>query len=72
MTLIDETERVLVFLTDPEDLEWLKSTHLRDMDAPPFGSAMLYGFNEDSPARIKLYADNDPNYDDEPIWEWTR
>lgn len=46
-------------LETPDDLQWLRDTHLASIDPlPPFVIAILHG-NEDCPQRIDLYAIND-------------
>jgi hypothetical protein len=50
------------FLNDPEDVEWLLSTHLKGQTLAPFASFVLYG-NEDAPTRLDLYVSEDPTYD---------
>lgn len=68
-----EYESFLVFLRGSEDLEWLRTTHLRSTDCPAeFGSAVLYGWTEDSPARIQVFADDNPSIDESPLWETVR
>lgn len=67
----------MTFLNDPEDVAWLRSTHLTpdnlvpDAAVPPFHSFTLEG-NEDSPEKLTLYADADPNLDDRPVGVYQR
>ena len=51
------------FLDQPEDMAWIAMTHLKAHDIRSFGSAVIVG-NEDCPAKIQLYASNDPLYSD--------
>lgn len=45
----------MTYLETPEDLEWLRDTHLKTCKRlPPFAVAVLDG-NEDWPRRITLY-----------------
>lgn len=53
-----------IFLNTPEDCKWLRGVHVKD--APPFLSYTLAG-NEDSPARVDLYASREPEYNEQPI-----
>lgn len=55
------------FLSDQEDLDWLRDVHLRfEREVPPFRSAVLTG-NEDSPDMIELYADEEPVVFQSPV-----
>lgn len=51
------------FLNSPEDILWLKSTHLKKRNPPPFRSFILYG-NEDAPERLELFSSESPDWDD--------
>jgi hypothetical protein len=51
-------------LSDPSDIAWLLSTHLKGVSTKPFGSFSIVG-NEDCPDAIYLYASADPLYTDE-------
>lgn len=42
------------FLSDPDDLQWLRDVHLANCELPPFAVALIEG-NEDSPNSITLY-----------------
>jgi hypothetical protein len=54
-------------LNDPEDLAWLRSAHLREVqDLPEFKSAVIWG-SEDSPEKVEIYADADPLWTDTPL-----
>lgn len=55
------------FLNSPEDILWLKSTHLKGRDVPPFRSALVFG-DESNPERIELFSRTDPDWDD-PYFE---
>lgn len=54
------------FLESPEDIQWLKDTHLRGVPLPSayhnFSFAILQG-NEDAPHAVNLYADAEPRFD---------
>lgn len=55
------------FLNEPSDVEWLRTTHLKNVaDVPAFGSFTITG-NEDCPLTIALYTATDPEYADQPI-----
>ncbi len=61
------------FLNAPEDIEWLKSTHLKRFSSKggfdfigEFMSFEIWG-NEDSPYKICLYWQMNPMVHDEPI-----
>jgi len=54
------------FCDDPEDVRWLRETHLRGLDAPEFQSFVMTG-NEDAPEKVVLYAQPDPNIFDVPV-----
>lgn len=51
------------FLNTPDDCQWLKDVHLKEVDHPSFKSFMLYG-NEDAPQRVELYTHEEPRFDD--------
>lgn len=52
------------FLNAPDDVQWLKETHLKGVQGvPEFASFVIVG-NEDSPDELRLYASNDPHYRD--------
>jgi hypothetical protein len=55
-----EGEAMTQFLETPEDLEWLRDTHLKGCIVPPFEVASLEG-NEDWPTKITLYEVNHVN-----------
>ena len=57
---------MLQFLDSPEDCLWLRETHLRGSNPPPFLSFTIDG-NEDCPSCVNLYLSNDPYWNDEPI-----
>jgi hypothetical protein len=46
-------------LSDPSDILWLLSTHLKGMSVAKFKSFVICG-NADSPEAVLLYADADP------------
>ena len=52
-----------IFLNTSDDIDWLKSVHLKGIDLPvqyqEFKSAVLYG-NEDCPESVDLYVSADP------------
>ncbi len=52
-----------IFLNAPDDVQWLKETHLQGIAHPDFASFILYG-NEDCPEKVYLYANAEPNYSD--------
>ncbi len=52
-----------IFLSTPEDCQWLRETHLRGFSPPEFLSYLLIG-NEDSPEELHLYKSTDPLYTD--------
>ena len=52
------------FINKPEDMLWLKETHLDKFDIGASKSAMLYG-NEDCPERIELFEDGNPSFSDD-------
>lgn len=49
----------VTFLDTDEDCQWLRDTHLKGLNPPPFKSATILG-NEDSPERIVLYPIAEP------------
>lgn len=55
------------FLETAEDIEWLKTTHLKGVALPSkwegFASAIVMG-NEDSPEAVKLFLSATPLFDD--------
>lgn len=52
------------FLDSPEDVKWLRETHLSHVTSlPAFKSFVLEG-NEDAPDRVLLYTAKSPRYDD--------
>lgn len=55
------------FIETADDIEWLKTTHLKGVPLPTkwesFASAIMQG-NEDSPYAVKLYLSETPNFDD--------
>lgn len=53
------------FINKPEDIQWLKDTHLKGLELPTFKSFVLHG-NEDCPEKIDLHAAKMPNYDADP------
>jgi hypothetical protein len=53
------------FLNDPEDITWLRETHIPDLPQS-IRSAVLYG-NEDFPKRVDAYEEVDPSLDDRMI-----
>jgi hypothetical protein len=54
------------FLNDPEDVQWLFATHLKDKSNPGVQSFLIYG-NEDAPERVIGFASNDPLLSDVPV-----
>ena len=48
-----------IFLNNPSDCEWLRSTHLKTHAPVDFQSFVIYG-NEDAPDKIELFASADP------------
>lgn len=58
------------FMDSEGDVEWLKETHLKGREYPPFASFTLYG-TEDAPERVHLYRSPDPlNTDDFTVVEF--
>jgi hypothetical protein len=56
-----------LFLNEEADVLWLRSTHVKHLDAlPMFESFILFG-NEDAPAKVELYAKRLPEYNDQPV-----
>jgi hypothetical protein len=53
------------FLNTPEDMEWLRETHLPGL-SNRFNSALIFG-NEDSPDTIQVYLDAEPRVTDLPV-----
>lgn len=55
------------FLNEPEDLQWLRDTHLAGIELPKpwdeFGSAVIYG-DQSAPHSVALYLRNGPYVDD--------
>jgi hypothetical protein len=51
-------------LSDPTDIAWLMSTHLKGVSTKPFKSFVLIG-NSDCPEAIYLYDFEDPLITDE-------
>lgn len=60
-----KTKRTGAIFSHPDDVEWLKSTHLKDKTLN-FKSYILYG-NEDWPERLELHDSADPTVDDKFI-----
>lgn len=57
----------LQYCDSPEDIEWLKSTHLKNASfVLEFGAFVLHG-NEDAPERVDLYPTASPNWNEQPI-----
>lgn len=56
----------VLFINDPEDIQWLLDVHLSGRDIPDFLSAVIIG-NEDSPEIIELYSKVNPHFEDAPI-----
>lgn len=55
------------FLDKPEDIQWLRETHLKNVpNLPAFKSAIIVG-NEDCPERIVCYKFKSPRYDACPV-----
>ena len=54
------------FFDSPEDVEWLRTTHLNETKHE-FKSFLMEG-NEDSPTALDLFATSDPSCTD-PYWE---
>lgn len=54
-------------LNEPEDIQWLKDTHLAGIALPTpwngFAAAVIYGY-EDSPRSVALYLRNEPYVSD--------
>lgn len=63
----DRASKKKTFLNDEEDLNWLRSTHCRDLPREA-KSFILYG-NEDSPSRVEAFDSEDPEIGDKPIYE---
>jgi len=55
-----------LFLNSPADCEWMRGTHLKAGKPPQFASFVVAG-NEDSPARVDLYASQRPEYNERPV-----
>jgi hypothetical protein len=53
-------------LNEPDDLKWLKETHLKGFKVPEFKSFVIHG-QESGPDRIDLFSATDPNYLDSPV-----
>lgn len=57
---------MIQFMNDSNDIEWLKSTHLRNcsgFELDELKSFVIYG-NEDAPDQLHLYAEHDPKVTD--------
>lgn len=54
------------FMNKKEDLDWLKSTHLKGKKHPAFKSFVLHG-NEDSPSKVELHEHKMPHYQAKPV-----
>ncbi|HSW91035.1 MAG TPA: hypothetical protein VLG09_00105 [Candidatus Saccharimonadales bacterium] len=54
------------FINSADDMEWLRETHLTNLHVESFNSAIIYG-NEDSPVKVDLYLDQNPNVTDLPL-----
>ena len=48
----------------PDDLKWIRETHLKGLELPPFTAFTLTG-NEDCPSAVALYADS--SYYSKPV-----
>jgi hypothetical protein len=57
------------FLNTPEDMQWLRDVHLKDLDLKKYHSAILYG-NEDSPHEIKVFLSDNPTVHDHFVTYW--
>lgn len=53
------------FYYEPIDCEWLRKVHLGERIDYKFSSFVLYG-NEDDPAKVDLYASDNPSLMDKP------
>ncbi len=64
----------VTFANTPEDVQWLRETHLSPKYArgtvPVFASYQLEG-NEDCPERLTLFADVEPLVTDRPVAVFT-
>ena len=58
-----------VLLNTPEDVLWLRQTHLKDVPTPMFKSAVMFG-NEDCPTRLILYHSSNPLIHFKPVAEY--
>jgi hypothetical protein len=56
------------FRNSPEDIEWLRSTHLPTLPAS-CRSYILHG-NEDAPTKVEAYDTDMPTYDQAPDFVW--
>lgn len=58
----------MTYLDEPEDVQWLKETHLKGVPLPAkyadFQSFVIYG-NEDAPDRLDLHTTKNPQYCDD-------
>lgn len=55
-----------VLMMEPSECDWLRSTHLKGIQTPPFESFLLEG-NEDAPNRLALFRAQKPAYNDKAI-----
>lgn len=56
--------------TDTYDsINWIYEVHLKQPDTGIYNYAMFYGYNEDSPDRIKFWKD-EPDFDTPPDYIW--
>jgi len=54
-------------MNEPDDVTWLRTTHLsHDVQVPPFKSFVLVG-NEDAPEKVRIYTKRSPLYKEPPV-----
>lgn len=56
----------MILLDTREDMEWLRETHMPDLDIEKYHSAVVEG-NEDYPVRVDVYESAAPTLHDTPV-----
>ena len=59
-----------ILLNTPDNVQWLRTTHLKNNQPPPFAGFVLSG-NEDCPLKLELYKNAKPDYNEKPVMVYT-
>lgn len=54
-----------------DSIAWAFSEHVKTADTGVYHSAVMYGFNEDSPEMIDFYTQSEPLVTDKVAYRWT-